>query len=87
MKTRVATHHRSVELLGGVIVVVLMSSPVARVGQEPALGRGHGPGVAPEVPLYMVQGLNKMAVKETIKGGREGGVLRILLVSCLADCV
>ena len=44
-------YHRSVQLLGGVIVIVLVSSPVARVRDEPALGRGNGSGVATKVPL------------------------------------
>ena len=45
------SHHWSVQLLCGVIVIVLVSSPVPRVGQEPALGRGHGACVTTKVPL------------------------------------
>ena len=44
-------YHRSVQLLGGVIVIVLVSSPVAGVGQEAPECRGHRPGVATKVPL------------------------------------
>ena len=68
MKTVVSTHHCSVELLGGVIVIVLVASPVTRVRQEPALGRGHAAGVATKVPL---QGDNK--ILSGWEGGREGG--------------
>ena len=44
-------YHRSVQLLGGVIVIVLVSSPVAGVRQEAPECRGHRPSVATEVPL------------------------------------
>ena len=48
---RLAAYHRSVELLGGVVVIVLVSSPVASVGQEPPVCWSHTPGVATKVPL------------------------------------
>ena len=46
-----AAYHRSVELLGGVVVIVLVSSPVASVGQEPPVCWSHTLGVATKVPL------------------------------------
>ena len=45
-------YHRSVELLGGVVVIVLVSSPVARVGEKAPVCGGDTTGVATKVPLW-----------------------------------
>ena len=48
---RLAAYHRSVELLGGVVVIVLVASPVAGVGEKPSVCGGHTSRVATQVPL------------------------------------
>ena len=48
---RLAAYHRSVELLGGVVVVVLVASPVPGVGEKTSVCGGHTSSVATKVPL------------------------------------